>query len=304
MQGKKKTTDQFMLEAIICHGDKYDYSSTKYIDIKTKVDIICSKHGIFSQWPSNHLAGHGCPTCYQVKNRLALEDFVSRAMAIHDHKYDYSYINVLTPHVKVKIHCPLHDIIFEMLPSVHLFGQGCKSCGYDKNTLAMTKTLASFVEDAYNAHDHKYDYSKVIYINSRSKIEIICPKHGSFYQIPNSHINDKNGCPSCAYRVSYSESKWLDELGIPNDPEHRQVRFVVNGKVVIADGFMAATKTFYEFYGDKWHGNPAIHDPQSICDIRKISFGEIYQKTVERESKIKQAGYNVVSIWENDWRNK
>lgn len=60
----------------------------------------------------------------------------------------------------------------------------------------------------------------------------------------------------------------------------------------------------YEFYGDKWHGNPQIYDPQSLCDIRKIPFGVFYQKTLEREVSIKNAGYKMITIWENDWRNK
>lgn len=30
----------------------------------------------------------------------------------------------------------------------------------------------------------EYDYSKVEYKNNKNKIEIICPKHGSFYMTP------------------------------------------------------------------------------------------------------------------------
>lgn len=47
-------------------------------------------------------------------------------------------------------------------------------------------------------HENKYDYSKVIYINNYTKVEIICHKHGSFFTQPSSHIFKKTGCQKCA----------------------------------------------------------------------------------------------------------
>ena len=46
---------------------KYDYSKVKYINLKTKVIIICPEHGEFKQTPSSHLNGQGCPECYKFK---------------------------------------------------------------------------------------------------------------------------------------------------------------------------------------------------------------------------------------------
>jgi hypothetical protein len=66
-------------------------------------------------------------------------------------------------------------------------------------------------------------------------------------------------CPKCAYkRVSEIETVWLDEIGINNDAEHRQVTVKLGNKRIIADGFDPKTNTIYEFYGDFWHGNPKI----------------------------------------------
>lgn len=55
-----------------------------------------------------------------------------------------------------------------------------------------------FKERAIIAHKGKYDYSKVEYKGSREKVEIVCPKHGSFFQTPDKHLNKKDGCPRCA----------------------------------------------------------------------------------------------------------
>ena len=43
---------------------------------------------------------------------------------------------------------------------------------------------------------NKYDYSKVEYVNSKTKMTIICPLHGEFLQTPNKHY-DGRGCPKC-----------------------------------------------------------------------------------------------------------
>ena len=60
------------------HGDKYDYSKVKYVNASTIVRIICPEHGEFSQLPSSHLSGHGCPNCnnnkLESKIRLMLDE--------------------------------------------------------------------------------------------------------------------------------------------------------------------------------------------------------------------------------------
>lgn len=50
-------------------------------------------------------------------------------------------------------------------------------------------TTEEFIEKSKAIHDNKYDYSLVEYINSQTKIKIICPKHGEFEQKPNNHLN-------------------------------------------------------------------------------------------------------------------
>jgi hypothetical protein len=56
-------TQVFITKAKAIHGDLYNYSLVDYINSKTKVKIICSKHGVFEQTPSDHLGGHGCKAC-------------------------------------------------------------------------------------------------------------------------------------------------------------------------------------------------------------------------------------------------
>jgi hypothetical protein len=64
---QSSTNDEFITKSKATHGDIYDYSNTKYIHSQQKVEIICSKHGIFIQRPSDHLDGAGCKKCAIIK---------------------------------------------------------------------------------------------------------------------------------------------------------------------------------------------------------------------------------------------
>ncbi len=63
-----KTTEWFIEKSIKVHGDLYDYSLSKYLGAnKKKVEIICSIHGPFWQWSSDHICGSICPHCSDEK---------------------------------------------------------------------------------------------------------------------------------------------------------------------------------------------------------------------------------------------
>ena len=64
---RKLTTEEFIKRAREVHGDKYDYSKVEYVNSRTKICIICPKHGEFWQLPTGHLDGYGCPFCNERK---------------------------------------------------------------------------------------------------------------------------------------------------------------------------------------------------------------------------------------------
>lgn len=70
-----------------------------------------------------------------------------------------------------------------------------------------------------------------------------------------------------------------------------------------ADGYCKETNTIYEFHGDYWHGNPKLFDKDKMNMVSKKTFGELYQRTLEKEEIIKKLGYNLVVMWERDWIN-
>ena len=61
----------------------------------------------------------------------------------------------------------------------------------------LSSTKEDFIKKSNMIHNNKYDYSKVIYINNKTKVKIYCPIHGEFEQRPDSHLNNK-GCAKCS----------------------------------------------------------------------------------------------------------
>ena len=218
---------EFISKAIAKHGNNYDYSKVKYVNCKTKIDIVCRKHGIFSQRPKEHIYGAGCPSCArEVSNSVigsatgpkltkkARNAFVEKANTVHGSRYDYSEVEYLGCKHKVKIRCPEHGV-FLQTPNLHLYGNGCPECAKLTRANENRITTEEFIAAAREVHGDKYDYSKVKYVHHKKLVTIICPAHGEFRQAPNGHLYNSKGCSRC--NDSKGEkyiSNWLQERGI------------------------------------------------------------------------------------------
>ena len=138
--------DEFINKAKKVHNNKYDYSLVNYQGVHTKIKIICKKHGVFEQTPSNHLRYQGCPTCKKLlmndKLSHTTEQFIQLAQKVHKDKYDYSQVTYKNNCTKVKIICPKHGV-FEQRPSDHLMGNGCPQCKLSKGEQLISNYLTS-----------------------------------------------------------------------------------------------------------------------------------------------------------------
>ena len=71
-------------------------------------------------------------------------------------------------------------------------------------------TTNEFVEKSRKIHGNKYDYSKVDYINNRIEINLICPIHGIFQQVPYHHLGGR-GCADCGGSKKWNIEKFIEE---------------------------------------------------------------------------------------------
>ena len=201
---KKLTQEEFVKRAKQIHGDRYDYSKVEYVDMHTKVCIICPEHGEFWQKPLTHLysGGHGCIDCVN-KRPHNKETFIKKSRQIHGDKYDYSKVEYVNNKTKVCIICPEHGEFWQK-PEKHMNqGHGCPKCG---GTGKLTQK--EFIDKCKIIHHFKYDYSKVDYINTETKVCIICPEHGEFWQTPHSHLQGAD-CPFCKGCIKLTQEEFV-----------------------------------------------------------------------------------------------
>ena len=120
----KLTIEEFINKSNLIHKNKYDYSLIEYKDSKSKISIICKRHGVFNQTPNSHMSGKGCPECGN-NQKVSNNDFIKRCSLLHKNKYDYSLTNYISKNRPVKIICKEHGV-FELTPQSHFFKRvGC-----------------------------------------------------------------------------------------------------------------------------------------------------------------------------------
>lgn len=220
---KRKTTEQFIKEAIKIHGDKFDYSEVDYKNNYTDVTIICPIHGKINQQPNSHLRGRGCRFCRSNKEAFAL-----KGKKVHNNKYKYDKVVYVHSQQNVTIVCPTHGE-FEQRPANHIAGKGCPQCGNISAGLFSRSNTNKFIKKSKLKHGELYNYDKTEYVTSTLPVIITCKIHGEVKVIPEYHLQG-SGCPSCtthgfnstkpAYlyylKVTTDDNQVLYKIGITN----------------------------------------------------------------------------------------
>jgi len=142
-----------------------------------------------------------------MSKNLTQEQIIEQFRKIHGNKYDYSKVNYIKKHSEVCIICPIHGE-FWMQPNNHIVGKNnCPKCSKKYKW-----TTEEWIEEAKRIHGNKYDYSKVKYIDAHTKVCIICPEHGEFWQSPtnHTHLTQHRGCPKCNKGIKYTQDEWIE----------------------------------------------------------------------------------------------
>lgn len=303
---KRLSLSSFIKRAKGVHGNTYDYSKAIYNGYREELAIICKIHGKFYQTPNIHLAGSGCTTCGRLRigNKPSpVESFIQKAVNVHGYTYDYSKVSYVNARTTILVICPIHGE-FPCIPDNHTSkGSGCPKCA--GRTLTPDEIILLFEQ----THGLTYDYSKVDF--NQPKVEIICKKHGSFYKHRIEHQKGQ-GCPDCSKLKSKRWSKIAIEW-IEKESKTRRLKnvqhalnlgeFQIPGTTLRVDGYHPRSKTVFEFHGDCFHGNPKLFKPSSMPNPYSTKTAkELYLETLEKEDLIHSLGYNVIVVWENDYR--
>ena len=274
----KKLTTEEVIKEITAKYD-YDTSLVDYKNANEKICLICHhkdnegiEHGKFYVTTGHLRDGHGCPKCGIEKRidkrKSKIEDFIKKAKHIHGNKYDYSKVKYVNSHTKVCIICPIHGEFWQT-PASHLMGRNCPKCSKP----CYKYTTEDFVKKAMEVHGDKYNYSKTNYIDAKTKVCIVCPKHGEFWQIPSEHI-DGCGCKYC--KESHLEGEIRNVLQ-KNDIKFKyDVRDLEWLKPLTYDFFLPEHNIAIECQGE-----------QHFRIIEHFGGKNDYDKRVERDKKKK-----------------
>lgn len=259
-----KGFDQFVKDARAVHGRRYEYSGD-YFNSGTPLNISCRLHGAFLQTPASHLHGGGCPVCAQAQRVRAMvmshAEFVTRARKIHAGK-GFTYPERYRRNdEKIGIRCQRHGL-WRQSPNNHLHGFGCPKCQAVESSRRQRISHAAFVAKARKVHGKKFSYPEK-YQTAVIPIRIVCPKHGEFWQIPNSHLSG-NGCYRCiesfgertvAIALGKLKLRFVCQKSFPDCKDVYRLRF---------DFFLPELKTLIEFDGqhhfqpiEGWGGDKA-----------------------------------------------
>ena len=151
------------------------------------------------------------------RKALTKEQFVNKSREFHGDKYDYSLVNYVNAHTKVKIIDKSSNTIFEQMPYLHLRGHG--------NKIFEIASTEDFIKYATDRYGNKYDYSLVEFVDYKTKVKIIHPKYGIFEQLVSSHLSG-NGFP----KQKFLKEILIDKINesYPNKYDCSKIEYINN----------------------------------------------------------------------------
>jgi hypothetical protein len=205
--------------------------------------------------------------------------------------------------------------IFNAMPQNVLVGKGgctkCLSRRRSERNIQRQLSVSQFVE-MLNERNEKFKDKEVFlsnesaFINRSNKAEFECKKKHKWLAFPNNILIGR-GCPKCKRRpYSKVAIMWMESLNKNIQHAENGGEFRIPGTNYFADGYDKSSNTIYEFHGDAWHGNPELYQPSDKCHPydKQLTAQTLYKRTQEKENIIKQKGFNLITIWENDWKHE
>ena len=294
----KRTKEQFIEEANRKHGDnfyEYKIEAERYLERTDKVTIICPVHGEFKQLVYAHLRGNRCKQCTNEEQRIKMKKHEALDKIGLERQEKFEYLNlgdIVYLQSDLEIKCKKHGTIFVSKFVNHIIAKrGCPTCINEHMSNARLSSKEDFIAKAKRIHGDKYDYSLVEYVGNKTKVKVICPKHGEFLVRPDNHTNSGSGCKRCALEnrkpvfISSQEIKlqnWLTENGILFEASNRKI---LSGYEL--DLFLPEYNLAIEVNGIYWHSieracKPEFHNLKlELCEEKGIRLLQFYDVEVD-----------------------
>lgn len=293
-----------------------DFNSDEYKIQENHFRVKCEIHNKYFDIPNNSekTVDNPCRWCNLAATKNT--EFIERSKDIYgSNKFDYSKTIFKNKDYPMLLTCLECGLSFRQSKEEHFRkfrienAECCPYCVVQKGFRKDKISADEFLFMALEKHRENFDYSNSDFSNMTTKITIICHLHGEFLATPSNHISSNcGGCSGCITKgYSAISIEWLEytakESGIKIQHALNGGEFRIPNTKFRADGYCKDTNTIYEFHGDYWHGNPRKYNQEKYVSKNSlITFGDLYQKTLKRESIIKELGYKLVIMWEDEWR--
>ena len=108
-------------------------------------------------------------------------------------------------------------------------------------------------------------------------------------------------------QYSIKSIKWLkymslkQNINIKHACNGSEYKLKINGQNLKVDGYCEATNTIYQFHGCYFHGCPKCYNDLTKNKVSGFYMYELYEKTLRIDKILKEAGYNLETMWEHDF---
>lgn len=283
----------FVERAREVHGTAYKYRRTDYTSLRSQIDILCKKHGVFTQRCSDHLNGNGCTACGIEKRseqrRISLNQYIQQARRVYGHKYTYHKLVVEGDKRKIEFSCQKHGRVKQYATQHLSLRYGCPSCGRESQAEKRRLPWSEFLSRANAIHHDGFGYTKAQedYKNSQSTLRVRCPKHG-YFEVTASSFLRGGSCPECypvTHMVSNAERQLVSYLRTLGDLE---IQTSVRGmlpKNQELDIYLPEKKVAIEVNGIYWHTE---------------NFGKDASYHINKTRRCQKAGIRLLHFWDSE----
>nr|DAX15726.1 MAG TPA: restriction enzyme [Caudoviricetes sp.] len=308
----KLSKEEFLKRAISIHNNAYDYTKTKFINIRSKITVNCPVHGDFTVLAKTHIynrdntnalvLGGSCPKCASIicnKNRANKTPIVcdDEIIAMYKRLYPmYTFKNkidrvwIISKKTKTRyqkriitFECPQHGIQrVNWVPKTEYKKDICLLCSIERKRIPENV----FLDKLKNKFGDTVDYSKVIYVNGSTPITLICPIHGEFSALPYELLRKRRRLIACTKCCGSTSEEIIKQFLVLNKIEYiRQYRlpmFKTRGLKLRYDFYLPKLNLLIEFDGiqhfvpiEAWGGLEYFKTVQTRDEL-KNKFAKIY----------------------------
>ena len=263
------TQEKFIEKAKKMHGDKYDYSKVVYKGCNNEVIVIDKNTKEEKTVKPKYFLG-GKSNYIRITKEEKANIFIKKSKEKFGDRFDYSKVKYADSQTPITLICKEHgEFNIDMYKHLYYEDGGCPLCEKEEKANA-------FIKKSKEKFGDRFDYSKVVYVNSQTPVTLICKEHGEFSVDMYRHLYSKDGlCPLCN-KSSVNGGNRQPLLFSRGGVKHLSTEYIIKRcKYIYADKYDYSK---IEYKG----GNATTEKIEIVCPIHG-SFFKIYDNIQKRD---------------------